>query len=361
MAMSSMIDWARAEQVAVRVAERQPAPSTPPSTEWDPPIERIEQQIEDVTGLRSAAGTAVGRADRPAHVGPGQHRLVPPAARPGALEAGGRRDRPRGSPARRRSPPGRGRWPAPSSARCSDGWAARVLGQYDLLVRGDAGGRRRRRCRLPRRPEPGDAGAALRLRPDRVPHLGAGPRAHPPRPVHRRAVDARATSPGSSTSCSAPIDPRPEVLLGALRDALQAARRGPPAAARDRPRRADRQPRAARRDRPHRRADVTAGGPRRRDDDPGRRRPRARRRALRPGARRPSGQGQPAEQAAHAPDGDGGQAQPVRRRGAVHRRRRGGRRPAGGRRVLDLAGDAPVDGRDPRPAAVVGRTGRRAA
>src|SRR6187397_324705 len=68
MAMSSMIDWDRAEQVAVRVAERQPAPSAA-APEWDPPTERIEQQIEDVTGLRSAAGTATAEViDRAAWV-----------------------------------------------------------------------------------------------------------------------------------------------------------------------------------------------------------------------------------------------------------------------------------------------------
>src|SRR5262245_16517749 len=54
---AGLVDWARAEQVAIKVAARQPAPPY----ELDggnPPIERIEEQIADVTGLRSAAGTA---------------------------------------------------------------------------------------------------------------------------------------------------------------------------------------------------------------------------------------------------------------------------------------------------------------
>jgi coenzyme F420 biosynthesis associated uncharacterized protein len=61
----SPVDWARAEQVARLIATRH---ATPPShlAGWNPPIELIEQQIEDVTGLRSAAGTATAELiDRP--------------------------------------------------------------------------------------------------------------------------------------------------------------------------------------------------------------------------------------------------------------------------------------------------------
>ena len=59
--------------------------------------------------------------------------------------------------------------------------------------------------------------------------------------------------------------------------------------------------------------------------------------------------------------GHRGQAQPVRGRRAVHRRRRGRRRPAGRRRLLDVAGEPAVDGRDPRAAALAGPDGARAA
>jgi coenzyme F420 biosynthesis associated uncharacterized protein len=63
-----MVDWGRAEQVAVGIASRSPAPSAALAG-WDPPVERIEQQIEDVTGLRSAAGTASAELiDRPAWI-----------------------------------------------------------------------------------------------------------------------------------------------------------------------------------------------------------------------------------------------------------------------------------------------------
>jgi len=65
---ASMIDWWRAEQTAVRIAERSPAPS-PELDGWNPPIEQIEQQIEDVTGLRSVEGPATAELiDRPAWI-----------------------------------------------------------------------------------------------------------------------------------------------------------------------------------------------------------------------------------------------------------------------------------------------------
>src|SRR3954452_8970868 len=63
-----MIDWGRAEQTAVRIAARSPAPSADLGG-WDPPIEQIEQQIEDVTGLRSVEGTATAQViDRTAWI-----------------------------------------------------------------------------------------------------------------------------------------------------------------------------------------------------------------------------------------------------------------------------------------------------
>src|SRR3954447_5969383 len=64
-AARAAIDWARAEEVAIKVAGRSPAPDAHVEG-WDPPIGLIEQQIEDVTGLRSAAGTASAEViDRP--------------------------------------------------------------------------------------------------------------------------------------------------------------------------------------------------------------------------------------------------------------------------------------------------------
>src|ERR687898_3106470 len=64
-AVAHVVDWARAEQVAIKVAGRSRAPDAHVEG-WDPPIGLIEQQIEDVTGLRSAAGTAsADLIDRP--------------------------------------------------------------------------------------------------------------------------------------------------------------------------------------------------------------------------------------------------------------------------------------------------------
>ena len=65
MSAVAPVDWARAEQVAIKVSGRSRAPDAYVEG-WDPPIRPIEQRIEDVTGLRSAAGTAsVDLIDRP--------------------------------------------------------------------------------------------------------------------------------------------------------------------------------------------------------------------------------------------------------------------------------------------------------
>src|SRR5688500_16880698 len=57
MSAVAPVDWARAEQVAITLSERSPAPDVYVEG-WDPPIGLIERQIEDVTGLRSVGGTA---------------------------------------------------------------------------------------------------------------------------------------------------------------------------------------------------------------------------------------------------------------------------------------------------------------
>src|SRR3954454_24233467 len=57
MSAGVVVDWGRAEQVAITVSGLSPAPDVHVEG-WDPPIGLIEQQIEDVTGVRSAAGAA---------------------------------------------------------------------------------------------------------------------------------------------------------------------------------------------------------------------------------------------------------------------------------------------------------------
>ncbi len=133
---TSPVDWARAEQVAKLIATRH---ATPPAelSGWDPPIEQIEQQIEDVTGLRSAAGTATAELiDRPAwiHANIVSFRtLLEPVL--DRLNA--------------RRPTGSGAGAATALTRQLTaaelgtllGWmSTRVLGQYDVLVGRDAGG-----------------------------------------------------------------------------------------------------------------------------------------------------------------------------------------------------------------------------
>ena len=347
-AVAPVVDWARAEQVAIKVAGRSRAPDAHVEG-WDPPIGLIEQQIEDVTGLRSAAGTAsADLIDRPTWIranitsfrqllDPVLSKLV--TQRPTSGFAAGALNS----------------WSqqmAGAQLGTMLGWmGGRVLGQYDLLVRGDAA-------------DAGADGAVYLVGPNLATleqRFGFDPiefrtwvLVH--ELTHRAQFTGvpwmRAYFTGLVDELLGAVDPRPEVLFGALRDALK------------RPDEARQQLRetglAGLIASPEQRAvigrigglmslleghgDVTM------TRAAGDLVPDAERYARVLAARRANGQ--PAEQAAHAPDGDGGQAQPVRRRGAVHRRRRGGRRPAGDRRVLDLAGDAPFDRRDPRPAAV---------
>ncbi len=131
------IDWGRAEKVARAIAARTSAPgsgTTFSASTWDPPIERIEQQIEDVTGLRSAKGFATAELiDRPAWIHANiesfRHLLAPvferwAAQRPAA-----------GSKAATAI----SRQVAGVQLGALLGWmSSRVLGQYDLLVGRDA-------------------------------------------------------------------------------------------------------------------------------------------------------------------------------------------------------------------------------
>ena len=130
-----VVDWARAEQVAIKVAGRSRAPDAHVEG-WDPPIGLIEQQIEDVTGLRSAAGTAsADLIDRPmwirANITSFRQLLDPVLSklatqRPTSGFAAGALNS----------------WSqqmAGAQLGTMLGWmGGRVLGQYDLLVRGDA-------------------------------------------------------------------------------------------------------------------------------------------------------------------------------------------------------------------------------
>jgi coenzyme F420 biosynthesis associated uncharacterized protein len=209
------VDWARAEQVAIKVSGRSPAPDAHVEG-WDPPIGPIEQQIEDVTGLRSAAGTAsADLIDRPTWIranivsfrqllDPVLSKLVTQRATSG-FAAGALNS-----------------WSqqmAGAQLGTMLGWmGGRVLGQYDLLVRGDAA----------------DAGGAIYLV---GPNLATLEQRFGLNPiefrtwvlVHELAHRAqftgvpwmRAYFTGLVDELLGAVDPRPEVLLGALRDALK--------------------------------------------------------------------------------------------------------------------------------------------
>ena len=135
------IDWGRAEKVANQIAARRPAPEGAlPS--WHPPIEQIEQQIELVTGLRSANGIATATLiDRRewihANIESFRHLLAPvferwAESRPGGVSPGSSMGSSKGATAVSRQVAG-------VQLGALLGWmGTRVLGQYDLLVGRDA-------------------------------------------------------------------------------------------------------------------------------------------------------------------------------------------------------------------------------
>jgi coenzyme F420 biosynthesis associated uncharacterized protein len=216
MSAVAPVDWARAEQVAIMLSGLSPAPEGHVEG-WDPPIALIEQQIEDVTGLRSAAGTAsVDLIDRPtwvrANIASFRQLLDPVLSKL----------------ASRRSTSGfaagtlNSSWSrqiAGAELGTMLGWmGGRVLGQYDVLVRGDAA----------------DAGA------DGVvylvgPNLATLEQRFGFDPIefrtwvlvheltHRAQFTGvswmRAYFTGLVDELLGAVDPRPEVLLTALRDA----------------------------------------------------------------------------------------------------------------------------------------------
>ena len=213
--VAPVVDWARAEQVAIKVAGRSRAPDADVEG-WDPPIGLIEQQIEDVTGLRSAAGASADLIDRPTWIranitsfrqllDPVLSKLVTQRATrgfaAGALNSWSQQM-------------------AGAQLGTMLGWmGGRVLGQYDLLVRGDAA-------------DAGADGAVYLVGPNLATleqRFGFDPIEFRTWVlVHELTHRAQFTAvpwmgayfTGLVDELLGAIDPRPEVLLGALRDAL---------------------------------------------------------------------------------------------------------------------------------------------
>ena len=224
-AVAPVVDWAHAEQVAIKVAGRSPAPDAHVEG-WEPPIGLIEQQIEDVTGLRSAAGTASAHLiDRPTWIranitsfrqllDPVLSKLVTqrPGFAAGALNSWSQEM-------------------AGVQLGTMLGWmGGRVLGQYDLLVRGDAA-------------DAGADGAIYLVGPNLATleqRFGFDPLEFRTWVlVHELTHRAQFTGvpwmgtyfTGLVDELLGAVDPRPEVLLERAARCVQAARRGPPAAA----------------------------------------------------------------------------------------------------------------------------------
>ena len=224
----------------------------------------------------------------------------------------------------------------PSGGRRRARRAARLDGHPGARpVRPAGRPRRRRRRRLPGRAQPGRrwSSASASIRRSSAP--GCCCTSSPTAPSSPACRGCAATSPTWSTTSVRLANPDPHRLADAVREAFSDRDRAMPAGARRRRVRIDRLARAARADPADRRADVAAGGPRRRHDEPRRRRPGASAPSASPRCCRLGASVQPAQPAGAAPHRHRGQAQPVRGRRALHRRDRGRRRAARRRRLLD--------------------------
>ena len=225
-----LVDWGLAERIAVRAAGREPFASSYHADSLHPDFAELTQEAEALviaeTGLVSAYGPARARVtDRKgwiqANVASFQ-RLLRPLTDKFVGRVGT-------SPFSSFT-----RSVAAAEVGALLGWmSTRVLGQYDLLVIEDERprGPGPRLLRGPQRARPREA---LRLPAPRVPPLAGAPRGHPPGPVHRRPVAARALPrPGPAdprVRRPRPGSPRRGHGPGQLRGAARAATRCPTAA-----------------------------------------------------------------------------------------------------------------------------------
>ena len=155
--------------------------------------------------LAGRPGPSAGH--RPRRMGAGEHRVVPAADPPDHGSARGADARTRRAAARVEGGGRRGR----HVARLDVGPRARSVRPA----------RRRRqpgrpRPRLLRRPERARAREAIRVPASRVPAVARAPRGHPPRAVHRRPVDARATTCRSSRRRCGRSIPIPKRFVDAI-------------------------------------------------------------------------------------------------------------------------------------------------
>ena len=346
----------------IRVAGREPfAESLPLRLAGSPTSTELTAQAEELvgraTGLRSLAGPARARVtDRAgwvrANLASFQRLLRPAHSTSSTTAIGAGLARPRHPPGRRR------RGGHACSAGCRAGCSASTT------------------CWSSRRRTPSDQDLvyyvgpnvlALEKRfafpPERVPAVAGAARGHPPGPVHRRAVAARALPRPRRTRPSTPSTPTPSGSSTASNRMADARALRAEPARRRRPRDPGRQPRAAGDPRPGERPDEPARGPRRRHHGPGRRGPGPQRRPLRPGAapaprRRRTGLTKLLQQLI----GLEAKLNQYAQGEALHRRGRGR---AGGTTLLDRAWEAPgqpaqpsLEIREPAPLDRAG--GRRA-
>ena len=229
------VDWDLAERVAVAVAGRKdPFADSYHYDSLAPDFAELTAEAEELVarGHRPAQPRrpGPGPGHRPRRLGPGQHRLVPAPAAARSPTGSTSRCRPRPfAPVARRV--------AGAEVGALLGWmSTRVLGQYDLLVIEDEDPEDQDLVYYvgPERPRPREA---LRLPAPRVPAVAGPARGHPPGPVHRRPVAARALPRPGRRRPSSAVDPDPKRLLDALGRVADEHPQRPQPARRRRPRR----------------------------------------------------------------------------------------------------------------------------
>ena len=180
-------------------------PSSPTSPS-SPPRPRSWWRRRDRPALAGRARPGPGR--RPGRLGPGQPGVLPAPAAPAARQMDEQPRRPEhaGRAARPRSPPPR--W-ARCWAGCRAGCSASTTCSSWTTTRPT---RRTSSTTSARTCSPWRSASASR---PGVPPVDRPPRGHPPRPVHRRAVAARALPRASCAQVLDLVDPDPDRLLDA--------------------------------------------------------------------------------------------------------------------------------------------------
>ena len=199
------VDWALAERVAVRVAGREPFAESYHYDSLDAGLRRAHR-----AGRGAGRGRAPGCGRWPARPGPASTDRAGLGRGPTSRRSSG---------CCARSSTSSSSWPRASPLSPLAQQGRRGRGGHDARLDVDPGARpvrpaghrgrgpRRPGPRLLRRPQRPGPREAVRLPAPRVPPVAGAARGHPPGPVHRRAVDARALPRPGRADRSTPSTP----------------------------------------------------------------------------------------------------------------------------------------------------------